>query len=148
MRSRGFTLLEILVIVAILAIVSSIAIASFLGARIQANETSVISAMRSLVSSQVEYYLMTTDGSGQRVYASTLQQLVDRNLLDSAVGSGTKAGYLLTLSSSDVHFSWSAYAEPINRGVTGRKTFWVDQQGVVRFSVEGIANQTSQAVAQ
>lgn len=121
----GFTLIELMIVVNIIAIIAAIAIPNLLRARTQANEGSAIGSMRALTTAQSLY----KDSNG--AYANTLDLLGNDDLIDRALAGGDKAEYHfeLTLSSPA---TWEATAVPHLCGVTGHKTFYIDQTGIIR----------------
>jgi len=96
-KTGGFSLIELLVVVVVVGIISAIAIPNMISSRRNANESSTVSSMRSLHSSQVTY--SSSHGGGEfagNIGGGTLAGLAVLNaveLIDASLASGTKAGY-------------------------------------------------------
>jgi type IV pilus assembly protein PilA len=139
-RTRGFTLLELMVVVCILAIIAVMAIPSLLNARIAANEASAVSTLRTLATASQQYKVRFT------TYAGTLSDLQANGYVDNLVGGGAKAGYNFIYSSTASNFTCNG--NPASLGVTGYRYFFVDSSGVIRFSTSGAATTTDSALGQ
>src|SRR5436189_3312012 len=96
-NQKGFSLVELLVVVIIIAIVAAIAIPNLLASRRSANEVSAISSLRTIHSAQATY--QATTGGGVN-YATTLVILNTSGLIDSALGAPTsrKSGYSFAMN--------------------------------------------------
>ena len=134
-RNSGFTLIELMIVVAIIAIIAAIAIPSLLNARKAGNEASAISSLRTL--STVNNMYRTRYQS----FSSSLANLSTAGYIDAVLGAGTKSGYAFTYSGSTN--TWTVSATPSTSGTTGDRGFFVNESGVVRFAATGAATSAS-----
>ena len=156
MRRRGFTLIEISVVVAVIAVVVAIALPNFLRIRMVSNETSVIEAMRAVHLSCESQRSQGTTFGGVGEYPLGLQTLTTANppALDArfnAVVNGAWRGYQWSYTPGpqrqqavgNMAFTfrdtYTLQADPVSRGSDGQRSFYMDQTGVIRFNARGRA---------
>lgn len=135
--SKGFTLVEIMIVVAIIVLLAALAIPNLLRARLNANEAAAISSMRVIASSAISY---RSANPAFPVNLSVLATAVP-SYIDGFLGAGSKQGYNFTVSGDTDSFN--ATAIPHAQNVTGVRSFFVDATGIVRASSNGSVDATS-----
>jgi prepilin-type N-terminal cleavage/methylation domain-containing protein len=140
---RGFSLVELLIVVAVILIIAAIAIPNFISSKLRANEAAAVENIRTITSANVVY--STTWQTG---YAATLGTLGGNSasptataagLLDSVLSSGDKSGYSYSYSASTPDASGNVNSYTINAspdvpGQTGVRYFYTDQTAVIRYN--------------
>ncbi len=132
-RIQGFTLIELIIVVAIIAVLAAVAVPYALRSRLAANETATIAAMRTLVSAQESF---KTSGGGHRFAALVELASATPPYVDATLGAGTVSGYTIELVNLGDE-TWEAIATPVNSGSTGNRTFLVDQSGLISYTIDG-----------
>ena len=140
-KEKGFSLIELLIVVAIILIIAAIAIPNLLRSKMAANEASAVASLRTLNTSIVAYSTTyATDPStlasmGPAATASsTSADLVDSLLgKDPAVKSGYSIAYTAVAATPITQYSM--VATPVSSS-TGQRKFFTDQSGVIRQTTD------------
>ena len=149
---RGFSLIELLIVVAIILIIAAIAIPNLLRSKAAANEAAAVSVLRNITNSQATY---VNEFGSQVGYASNLLKLgpgtpcdkAHACLVDFLVGCVAepcpKSGYYFFLTSNSAAEPFTEYAStatPISWSNTGAKNFCSSDDGILRFEIGGSAS--------
>ena len=133
-NEKGFSLIELLIVVAIIGIIAAIAIPNLLKSRQAANEASGISAVRTIGTAQATY--QSTRGLGKD-FAGTLTDLNTEGSVDPVLGGGSKSGYSFasvgTASTSTVPSYFNTNGSPLSSGTfgTGNREFYSNETYVI-----------------
>lgn len=131
-RQQGFSLIELLIVVAVIGIIAAIAVPNLMRSRDAAQEASAISSLRTLATAEVTF--AATQGNGQ---FGDLGQLEGAGLIDEALGAGSKEGYAFALAGTPAAFQINA--DPTGPNATQMRSFFVDESCVIRFEQGGAA---------
>ena len=150
---KGFSLIELLIVVTIILIIAAIAIPNLMRSKMTANEAAAVEALRTLNSTALMY--STTYGGFPHAISdlgpaggSPNPSSSAADLVDSVLATGIKSGYKFTYSvvatdpAGNV-LSYAIAASPVTLGTTGQRSFFTDQSGTIRASANGVADASS-----
>ena len=135
-QQRGFSLIELLIVIAIILIILSIALPQMSKSRMHAQEMAAIAQIGTIQKAQVQYYSQF----GQ--YASSLTQLGPPTssgaaegpqaaaLIPASLANGSSNGYNFAIAQTPTGYAVTALPKAFNS--TGRRTFYSDQTGIIR----------------
>jgi prepilin-type N-terminal cleavage/methylation domain-containing protein len=144
-KNKGFSLIELLIVVAIILIIAAIAIPNLLRSRIAANEASAVGSLRTLNTAEVTYnttygtFTCTmSDLGGTGTPSSTAAGLIDYNLAQKS-----KSGYNFEVQDCGAQKAqYETTAKPITVSTTGQRGFCSDSSGVIQQTADGTAPTT------
>ena len=141
-KQKGFSLIELLIVVAIILIIAAIAIPNLLRSKMAANEASAVASLRTYNTSIVAYettYATAPSTNFSELGPSTTPSSTAADLVDNLLGvaAPVKSGYNFTYAagaaaSNGAVYAYTILAVPTTQNVTGQRQFFTDQSGVIR----------------
>ncbi|MGB0036717.1 MAG: type II secretion system protein [Candidatus Acidiferrales bacterium] len=155
-REKGFSLIELMIVVGIILVLVAIAVPNILAARRAANEACAVSAMRLINTSAANYWTSYGNGfpptlaaMGTAAAGDTVPTCDEALMMDEVLTTGTKSGYTFAYTVGTVNAipvqgcanpgggTYTLVATPQQVGGTGQRMFYTDQTGVIRYDVSG-----------
>lgn len=146
-NQQGFSLIELLIVVAIILIIAAISIPSLLRARMSANEAAAVTSVHAVNTAEVTFTTLFPSSG----YAASLNALgpggtcnspANACIIDSVLAAGIKSGYTFTYvqdTSSVPSPGYTINADPITRGITGQRSFYSDQSNITHYNQNAAA---------
>jgi type IV pilus assembly protein PilA len=163
-KQKGFSLIELLIVVAIILIIAAIAIPNLLRARMAANESSAVASIRTVNTAEVTYnstyptigFAAALSNLGGPLGAACVPGTATACLIDSVLANdgnpagGGKSGYLFVATAGTVaggvNVGYVVNAQPITINQTGIRAFCAEEDAVVRVDPAGICGTTEASV--
>jgi type IV pilus assembly protein PilA len=153
-KQKGFSLIELLIVVAIILIIAAIAIPNLLRSRIAANEASAVGSIRTINTAEVTYSSTYPDCGFAALAAlgGSGGSATGAGLVDSVLAGGTKSGYSFVATASGgsgtcgtagavPNAIYAVTGSPVSQQ-TGQRYFFSDQSGVIRYNTSTFAAAT------
>ena len=154
-KQKGFSLIELLIVVAIILIIAAIAIPNLLRSRMAANEASAVGSMRSINTAEVTYsstfpdsgyaaLLANLGGTVAQCTPPALAGIANACLIDPILSLAvSKSGYQFTAAGggavNGINTTFASTGTPATIGQTGNRGFGSDQSGVIYYTLDGTA---------
>ena len=141
-HAKGFTLVEIMIVVAIIALIAAIAIPNFLRARVNANESAALASMRTLVGALEGFRSNQSPPTFPAALTDMDSTTSNPPYIDTVLSSGTKQGYTLTYTRATAN-TYTLTVSPVTPNVTGVRGFFTNESGVIRVAATAPATAAS-----
>jgi type IV pilus assembly protein PilA len=154
-KQKGFSLIELLIVVAIILIIAAIAIPNLIKSKMAANEASAVGSVRTINTGEVNY-AASCPATG---FSASLAELNSgtacaggKGIIDPILSLGTKSGYVFAYAAvaggDGLNDTYTQTAIPATVGTTGQRGFYSDQTGVIRYTLTGVAPTNASAALQ
>ncbi len=162
-KQKGFSLIELLIVVAIILIIAAIAIPNLMRARIAANESSAVGSIRTINTSEVAYAaanpsigfsttLAQLGGAAPCTASPATACLIDQVLANATTAATPKSGYWFTYANGgaagggNIIVTYNINGDPAVQDRTGVRGFFSDESGVLRYNPNAAATAASSPI--
>ncbi|HEV2397208.1 MAG TPA: prepilin-type N-terminal cleavage/methylation domain-containing protein [Candidatus Sulfotelmatobacter sp.] len=163
-KQHGFSLIELLIVVAIILIIAAIAIPNLLRARMAANESSAVASLRTITSGEITYqatyptvgYATALTNLGGALGAACTPSSTTACLIDSVLSNNGnpansgKSGFSFTTGTgtvgSGINVGYTALAAPLILNQTGVRAFCVEQDAIIRVDPAGVCSNSEAGI--
>jgi type IV pilus assembly protein PilA len=153
-HAAGFSLIELMIVVAVIIIIAALAVPQLLRARMAANEAAAVSALRTLSTQEINYLSSWSQGYSQTLLAlgpplpGNQASASNADLIDQVLANGIRGGYQflytpLVPNGGGAPTGYTISANPVSPGITGEWYFFVDQSNNIRQSYNSPATAAS-----
>jgi prepilin-type N-terminal cleavage/methylation domain-containing protein len=134
-RRRGFTLIELMIVLVILAVIVAIAIPNLVSSKKSANEGAAISHLKTIANAQTLFRESDKENDNIPDFGN-LQELSNTAIIDASLGVGRRTGYVFETGPCSVNpgFLWFAVANPITPGISGDRYFCTNHRGQIYYT--------------
>jgi prepilin-type N-terminal cleavage/methylation domain-containing protein len=155
-KQKGFSLIELLIVVAVLLIIAAFAIPNYMRSKMAANQASAVDSLRSMNTACVTYSTVYSqfpaaltnlgpvpsgndqgNGQGQGQQGQNAPSATSADLIDATLAAGQKSGYTFVYTPGTDNQSYAITATPITAATTGQNMYFTDQSGVIRVDTSG-----------